>query len=62
MESKFVKLTGLQGQQLTINIDYLINFEPNGTGTKIYLDHQNATTTYPVTMSYDSFNLLLKSR
>lgn len=49
----FISFKGLDNEMVTVNLNYLIKFEPiPNNRTKIYIDDKTATVTYNVTIAY----------
>lgn len=58
---KFISLIGLKNEQITINLNYLIKFEPMPHDrTRIYLDNRSGVVSYGITLSYTELIKLIK--
>lgn len=50
---KFISLKGLNNERITINLNYLIRFEPiENERTRIYVDDRTNVVSYRVTILY----------
>ncbi len=62
MANKFISLTGLKNEQITINLNYLIKFEPVANNrSKVYIDDRSGVISYSITLSYAELIKLIKS-
>lgn len=49
----FISFKGLDNEMVTVNLNYLIKFEPiPNNRTKIYIDDKTTAVTYNVTIAY----------
>lgn len=53
---QFVQLFGTNKEAVTINLNYLIRFQPNKDGTDIWLFDGEKSVHYLVTISYSDMN------
>jgi hypothetical protein len=54
----FLEITGLKGQQITINLQYVILYKPSGINTEIWVDTCSSdygAVTYLASIDYESF-------
>jgi len=62
MEETFIEIRGANDRAITINVKYLIKFEPSAEGSMVYVDDRGTETMYLADISYEALKALIKSK